>query len=45
MVASRCLLALVAIVCAAADELKVTQYAGPTECDDSDKVKSGDQVR
>jgi len=27
-----------------ADELKVTQYGGPTECEDSDRVKKGDQL-
>lgn len=26
------------------DELKVTQYEGPLECEDDDKVKSGDQL-
>ena len=39
------LFALVAIVGAAADELKVTQYDGPTECEDVDRVKKGDMVR
>jgi FKBP-type peptidyl-prolyl cis-trans isomerase 2 len=29
---------------AAANELKVTQYEGPTECGDADKVKKGDQL-
>jgi FKBP-type peptidyl-prolyl cis-trans isomerase 2 len=34
---------LVAVATVAA-ELKVTQYAGPTECDDAEKVKKGDQL-
>ena len=35
--------ALVASV-AGAEELKVTQYSGPTECDDADKVVAGKQL-
>ena len=31
-------------VAVAADELQVKQYAGPTECEDADKVKVGDQL-
>ena len=41
---TRILLLLAAVVVAAADELKVTQYEGPTECVDEDKVKVGDQL-
>jgi len=38
------LLALAVGVATAVEELKVTQYAGPTECEDTDKVKVGDQL-
>mmetsp|Transcript_40270 Transcript_40270/g.80723 ORF Transcript_40270/g.80723 Transcript_40270/m.80723 type:complete len:205 (-) Transcript_40270:378-992(-) len=37
-------LLLVGLVLVAAEELKVTQYDGPTECGDEDKVKVGDQL-
>ena len=32
------------VAVAAASELKVTQYEGPTECEEADKVKVGDQL-
>jgi len=35
-------IALLAVI--AATELKVSQYAGPTECEETDKVKIGDQL-
>lgn len=35
---------LALLASATADELKVTQYDGPTECEDADKVKQGDQL-
>ena len=38
------MLALAPVGSASATELKVTQYAGPTECEDADRVKVGDQL-
>jgi len=35
-------LGIVLAATASAAELKVTQYDGPTECDEANKVKSGD---
>ena len=45
MSASFRLFAVSAIVGVSADELKVTQYAGPTVCEDVERVKKGDMVR